>query len=304
MWGVSGLAVQNKSLFARMNPFVNFVYFAGIMVFTVCVQHPAVLLTGAVASFVYSIYLVGASQLIFNIKLLFLIVLTTILNPLFNHQGATILFYLNENPVTKEAIVYGFAAGVMLYDMLLEFSIFNKIMTSDKIICVLSHTVPVFALLFTISLRFVPMYRAQLKKIRAAQKGVGCDTSQGNVLDRIIHGIEILSGLITWALENALETSDSMKARGFGLRGRTYYTNSRFTRLDKQMAAVELLLLTVAGLAVYHGSFHAVYFPEISIQPVFGKEKILYVAYLIFTLLPLMIDIKEEMVWHLSISRM
>lgn len=35
-----------------------------------------------------------------------------VMNPVFNHQGVTILFYLNNgNPITKESILYGVAAA-------------------------------------------------------------------------------------------------------------------------------------------------------------------------------------------------
>jgi energy-coupling factor transport system permease protein len=40
---------------------------------------------------------------------------TAWLNPLFNHAGVTLLFYLpGGNPVTLESMVYGLAAATML----------------------------------------------------------------------------------------------------------------------------------------------------------------------------------------------
>ena len=48
---------------------------------------------------------------------------------------------------------------------------------------------------------------------------MGRDVSEGSLFARIRHGLNMLSILVTWALENAIETSDSMRSRGYGLRG-------------------------------------------------------------------------------------
>ena len=56
-------------------------------------------------------------------------------NPLFNHQGITLILYLkNGNPLTLESILYGLAAGVMLVSVLNWFSCYQVVMTSDKFI--------------------------------------------------------------------------------------------------------------------------------------------------------------------------
>lgn len=39
--------------------------------------------------------------------------------------------------------------------------------------------------------------------------------------------------MVTWALENAIETADSMKSRGYGLRGRTAFSIYRMEDRDK-----------------------------------------------------------------------
>lgn len=83
------------------------------------------------------------------------------------------------------------------------------------------------------ALRFVPRFAAQLKIISNAQKCVGRDISQGNLLTRAKNGLKILSILITWALENAVDTADSMRCRGYGLPGRTAFSNFRLDSRDK-----------------------------------------------------------------------
>lgn len=64
----------------------------------------------------YSIYLKGRKTVkVFLIGMLPVCLLTMVMNPLFSHAGATMLFYMrNGNPVTLESIVYGLASGLML----------------------------------------------------------------------------------------------------------------------------------------------------------------------------------------------
>ena len=82
-------------------------------------------------------------------------------------------------------------------------------------------------------LRFVPKYKAQIKNISNGQKCIGRDVSNGNIITRARNGIKILSIMITWALENAIETADSMKSRGYGLKDVISFSIFRFDRRDK-----------------------------------------------------------------------
>ncbi len=43
--------------------------------------------------------------------------------------------------------------------------------------------------------------------------------------------------MVTWSLENAIETADSMRARGYGLPGRTSFSIYRFDSRDSSALA-------------------------------------------------------------------
>ena len=53
--------------------------------------------------------------------------------------------------------------------------------------------------------------------------------------------------MVTWALENAIETADSMKSRGYGLEGRTAYSIYRF---DRRSVNTLILLLLCGGFVL------------------------------------------------------
>ena len=69
--------------------------------------------------------------------------------------------------------------------------------------------------------------------------------------------------MITWALENAIETADSMKSRGYGLKGRTAFSIYRFDERDKYT----LIWFALCGMFLLSGTllsaFGFGYFPNV-----------------------------------------
>ena len=80
------------------------------------------------------------------------------------------------------------------------------------------RVIPALSLVLSMTLRFVPLFRRQLEVVRQAQFCIGRDASCGSVWQRVRRAVTIFSIMVTWALENAIETADSMKSRGYGLR--------------------------------------------------------------------------------------
>ena len=111
-------------------------------------------------------------------------------------------------------------------------------MTSDKFIYLFGKLIPAMSLILSMVLRFVPKFKNQIEKVSDAQKCIGRDVTNGNTLAKAKHGMKILSIMTTWALENSVETADSMKSRGYGLRGRTNFSIYRFDTRDKRIFSV------------------------------------------------------------------
>ena len=189
----------------------------------------------------------------------------------------------------------------MLVTVITWFSCFNAVMTSDKFIYLFGRVIPALSLIFSMALRLVPRFAAQIKIISNAQKGIGRDVSSGNLLQRARHGIKILSILITWALENAIETADSMKARGYGLPGRTAFAIFRFSRRD----AYALFFIFACVTAVIVGSwmdiYHFRFFPTIRGQWYGFWTVAVFVVYFALGIFPIILNLKEDFIWkHLE----
>lgn len=284
--------------FSNYHPVILFLYFCVVLSFNMFFMHPVILMISLVSMFIYSVILNGTKALKFNVLYMLPITLiVALINPLFNHSGITILFYCNNNPVTLESIVFGVILAVLFISVIIGFSCFNKVMTSDKLMYLFGRFIPILSLMFSMTLRFVPRYKAQLKRISNAQKCIGMDASRGNILKRIKNGVRIISILITWALENAIESADSMKARGFGLKGRTSFSIFSWKKRDKTLLTLQIVLLVTILTGMGLGKFNSEYIPMIIISGMDETSFLFFLAYAAFCLLPVMADVKESMVW-------
>jgi energy-coupling factor transport system permease protein len=290
-----------KDAFSGCNPIVNFLFFVMVISVTVFFLHPVLLGISFVSGLAYSIFLNGRKALKFNLAFLLpLMIVAAVFNPLFNHEGMTILFYFNDNPITLESVLYGIAAAIMIGAVILWFSCYNAIMTSDKFLYLFGKLIPALSLIFSMALRFIPRYKAQIKRITNAQRGIGRDVSSGNVFARIRSGLSILSIMITWALENGVETADSMHARGYGLPGRTAYSNYGFDTRDSSLTGILVVLFAVVLASIFRHIISIVYFPAFEINLSGVLEYVIYTGFAGLCLLPLILGVREELVFKTS----
>ncbi|MBU5593296.1 energy-coupling factor transporter transmembrane protein EcfT [Clostridium sp. MSJ-4] len=285
--------------FKGFHPIVNFYYFTVVIIFSMFFMHPIFLGISLISSFIYSVSLNGKKAVKFNLLYMFpLLIIMAIMNPAFNHQGVTILFYLKSgNPMTLESILYGIAAAVMFISVILWFSCYNAVMSSDKFIYLWGRVIPGTSLIISMVLRFVPRYKAQIKVISNGQKCIGRDVTNGNIITRAKNGIKILSIMTTWALENAIETADSMKSRGYGLKGRTSFSIFRFDKRDKITFLLMFALTIIILIGSFLGENTIVYYPIIKVKAITAFSVLVYIAYILLCLMPFIIDFKEEIKW-------
>ena len=291
--------------FKNYHPFVNFIYFMLVIGYTMLIMHPLYLVVAFSCSFIYSAILGGIKVVKKNLFYMApLLLIMALVNPLFNHKGATILWYFpNGNPLTLEAVIYGILASVMIVSVIWWFSCFNNVMSSDKFVYLFGRIVPSLSLIFSMTLRFVPRFSYQLKRISDSQRCIGRDISKGGILKRIKSGLSILSIMTTWALENAVETADSMKSRGYGLKGRTAFSIYRFDKRDKVTLLLIVLLSIYIFVGVISGNLHCSFYPNIKISGYSLYNLSLFVIYTIFCILPVIIELWEVKKWKHTESK-
>lgn len=288
-----------KDTFSRFHPIVNFAYFLAVLLFSMFIMQPVCLLISIICATAYAVYLNGKKAVVFSLKFMLpMFLLAAVINPAFNHRGVTILTYLpSGNPLTLESIIYGIAAGVMLISVIQWFSCFNVVMTTDKFVYLFGRVIPALSLVLSMTLRFVPKFKAQFNVVRNAQRCIGRDISTGSNTQRLKNAMKILSIMITWSLENALETADSMKSRGYGLRGRTAFSIYRFELRDGVLLAVTAVLSAYVLVGKSLGYINWAYYPMMTGSGISIYSVSILAAYGLLCLLPLIINIKEDCKW-------
>lgn len=291
-----------KDVFSSYHPAINFSFFTLVIFCGMFFLHPLLLIISLSSAFLYYYYLNGKKAL----KLFFAIILPmmvgiSLINPLFNHRGMTILGYFRQNPITQESIFYGAITGLMFGTIILWFACYNMVMTSDKFVYLFGRIIPSMSLIFSMVLRFVPKFANQFRLVSDAQRTLGRDVGESGIFPRLKQGIKETSIMVTWSLENSLDTADSMKARGYGLPGRTAFSIFRFDNRDKLLliALGAILLILIIGVAF--GQHRVQYFPIVLFPDLTLFSYILYGVYTLLCLLPIILNGMEDVKWkHLQ----
>ena len=248
--------------YERIHPAVLVLYFLSVTIPAMFSLNP-LLLIPAFAGAVFFLLLAEPEppRLRTVLWLALLTALIIIINPLFSHRGQTELFFLNGHAITLEALLYGVRNAFCVLTVLLWCRIFNRIVSSEKLLALLGKTFPKTALLLSSSLRLVPLLRCRAASMRDTQQELGL-YGNGEMSDRLTGGARVFSMLVTWSLDHASDVSSSMKARGYGLKGRTAYSVYRFKKRDAVLTTLLILLdagvLTVMATGRLAFSFYPV----------------------------------------------
>ena len=285
--------------FKTYHPIVNFVYFVFVIGFSCFFMHPAYLCISLASGFTYSVMLKGKKAIKSNlIYMLPMLLMMALINPAFNHEGMTIITYLpSGNPLTLESIIYGLCAAIMIVSVICHFSCYNEVMTSDKFIYLFGKIIPAMSLIISMTLRFVPKFASQLKVVTNAQRCMGRDVSNGSIIKRAKSGLNILGIMTTWSLENAIETADSMKSRGYGNPGRTAFSIFTFDKRDKKALICILILGIYTFIGNLMGGMYFRFFPSMKMAEISPVDIIVFVAYLQLCISPIIIELRAVRKW-------
>lgn len=290
-----------KEEFGRFHPVVNILFYTLILGITMFVNHPVMIFISFLFATVYFVIVYKNNKIKKLTGLLGLFIFAGLINPLFSHRGMTVLFYLpTGNVVTLESIMYGIFAAVILVTVMIWLFTFQKIVTEDKIMAVFGKIVPTLALIFSMVLKFVPAFVAHAKETsdinRVMAIANGSEISKMNFIQKVKMQIKNFSITATWALENSVDTADSMASRGYGAKRRTNFNNYKLTPRD----IVTLIWIVISGgiviIGCVLGYVKAYYYPTFYIEE--NEYSIpIFTIYAALCATPILINIMEEIRW-------
>lgn len=293
---------MRDTYFSRLHPAVCFAFLASAICMAVVIQHPAYLLASVFAALCLNITLSGRRALKGFARILPLWMVISAVNPILNTRGERVLLEYLGRPYTLEALCYGMVLAGMFVAMLEWMAVYNAVMTEDRFSYLFAACAPSMALLLTTVLRMIPNLLRRARQILDARKCIGLG-GEGDARARLKGGINALSVLTAWALEGSVVTADSMNSRGYGAGRRSCYHNYRLRRGEICAALVMAALLIYALIALCRGGGAAAYTPVMAVAPVTGENLRGLAAYTLFLLTPAFLNLKEELQWIISRSR-
>ncbi|MFD2671087.1 energy-coupling factor transporter transmembrane component T [Marinicrinis sediminis] len=222
----------------------------------------------------------------------------TLMNPLFNHRGAMILFYFMDQPITGEAVWYGATNGLLIVSMLLLFVNMQAILSTPKLLYLFARVSPKVTLILSLAVRFVPLYRKRLKSIAQVHAARGMSIRQGPRKQRMQNGMKQVQTLLSWSMESAVQTADSMAARGYGSGHRTSYARYRWSVADSVHAAGFVVLVTalLTGWMLQHGRLEI--YPVMEQEMMHSGDGWMMGLLLMLHALPLWMETREGLRWR------
>lgn len=289
--------------FGSHHPIIPFLLMTYAIVASALVRHPAFLAVSLACAAAYYLLLKGRAGLRLLAAMAGLFVLVSAVNPLVNTMGETVLFtYAGGRPYTLEALCYGMATAAMLVAMMLWFSCFNAVMTSDAVMHLMAPVSPALSLVLTMTLRLIPLYQRKASDIAQARACIG-RMPDDNPRARAEGGAAVLGALTSWAFESAVTTADSMRSRGFATGTRTTYARYRFDGRDALMLAGMLVLAAASGACMAGGAAACEFIPAIVVP---SPTPLFWAGLTSFGLLlsiPSITHVGERALWRYSLSK-
>ena len=280
--------------FDERNPITVFFYYLCVIAVAMFAMNPILLAISLISAVLtYSLYHENRLRDHLFAAVLFLIL--ALINPLISHNGATVLFYLNSRPFTLEATLYGVHASAMIVASLYRLRAMSRELTGEKVMYIFGRFSPKTALLLSMSLRGVGLFKKRFREITDTQRALGL-YRDNNLIDALRGRMRVLSILITWALENGVVTADSMDARGYGSRRRTSYAIFRFTISDLALILLTAALTALTILGSTAASFD--YYPAITAHLNAPLSAAGYLGCAILCTLPIIMNTKEAIRWR------
>ncbi|MDO4621410.1 MAG: energy-coupling factor transporter transmembrane component T [Eubacteriales bacterium] len=284
--------------FQGYHPAILFLYYALLLLLSLLTMQPVLLLCSLFGAFLLYAALFGIREMLPDLVFYALLfVLLAVINPLVVHDGETVLFFLNGKAITKEAIAYGGAGSLVMITVVVWSACYTELLTTDKILFLFGKALPKLGLILSMTFRFIPLFQKQADRIGQVQRTMGLYNGK-NLKQRFGGAYRTFDSLLTWSMENSIDTADAMKARGYGLRGRSSFSVFRFRLRDGKMLALMLLLSGIVLIGAGKGNMDFYFYPHLAEIETGAEAFVYYLAMLLLCCIPGFCEWKESLSWN------
>ncbi|MFA9456371.1 energy-coupling factor transporter transmembrane component T [Halalkalibacter sp. AB-rgal2] len=286
--------------FEQLHPLTTFLFYSGAIALLMLMLHPYYLLAAFFAILLREYLhdrLRGVRGWVLFIFLSALIFVMA--NPFFNQRGSHVLVEWANRRITLEALLYGGITAFSLMSIVVLFISFNRVMTPNKLLFLFGRVLPQFALLLMLTLRFIPLMKRRLDDISMVQHSKGVSVTRGKWSERAKKGLLYVQILLTYSLEEAIQTADSMKARAFGKGKRSSYAHFRWYSYDTLSVAFILISLTIMMIGRLVGLGYLTIYPVMDSLQLVGGDMLLLCLFIFYFLFPLWLEWGGMIKWRI-----
>lgn len=150
----------------EIHPGILIVYYLILALSAFLFSNPYYMITFIVLM-LFLIYLQGVRSELVNVMKIFIPLgaLIIIINPLFIYEGAHRIYLWGSYFITLEALVYGFLMAGTFLIVLLALSSYNKTVSYQEMLYILSKKLPVISMVLVMALRFIPLLNSRAIEI-------------------------------------------------------------------------------------------------------------------------------------------
>ena len=150
----------------EIHPGILIVYYLILALSAFLFSNPYYMITFIVLM-LFLIYLQGVRSELVNVMKIFIPLgaLIIIINPLFIYEGAHRIYLWGSYFITLEALVYGFLMAGTFLIVLLALSSYNKTVSYQEMLYILSKKLPVISMVLVMALRFIPLLNSRAVEI-------------------------------------------------------------------------------------------------------------------------------------------
>lgn len=283
-----------------MHPLVVVVYYAALAVLCMLLFHP-VFLTISLLLLLGQAMLHGAGGTLRAWALPYALTGAGIVlwNPLFSHRGDHVLFYIGYTPIVLEAVIYGLTMMLLVLSVLVLFVNYAALIGSLQFLFLFGKILPNAAVTVALALRFIPLLRRRLSDIAAVQRTRGLAVTQGSLRLRLASGMRLLQAALVWSLEEALQTAESLAAKGYGTAKRSSHAYYRVDRRDVLLLACALAVFAACLLLWLRGYGVMAIYPVLAGRWMSGAAEWLQLAlFTLYAALPILVEWRERLAWR------
>ncbi len=228
-------------------------------------------------------------------------VMILIINPLVSHKGTTILFYIGYTPITLESIFYGLISAMKLMTLLLISNYFNKVMTYEKLIYILSPLGHNLSLIISLSVKFIPEYLDKITSIKNTQRTKGIRLDSKNKKEVAKSLTYILNSFFFITLEDGIITIKSIKSRGYYNRDKKNRMKIRLKSIDYM--SLTLIILTLICTVVFNNQITYEVYPTLAKLSFDIRFIIATIVYTLFLATPILLHQGEKLYVNYQIKQ-